>query len=163
MRRCLTALGWLAALVLTFAVTSGCDLLTNKDSDTPTTPSPATGSLDPFVGSFSSASATTPPSPTSCNNLKYTVTPTSTTTATVTFSATCASNVVVNGTGAGTLAGTTLNWNAQGTVTQGSLTCPFTFPSGSNTAVPDGTSGLKINYSGSVCGIPVSGSEVARK
>jgi hypothetical protein len=70
---------------------------------------------------------------------------------------------VVNGTGAGTLGGTTLNWNAQGTITQGSLTCPFVFPSGSNTAVPEGTNSLKINYSGTVCGIPVSGSEVVRK
>lgn len=162
MRRSISTLGWLAALLLTFALTSGCDLLSGDDKDgTPSSPTP-TGSLDPFVGTFTSSS-TTAPSPTSCNNVRYTVTPTSATSATITFSATCAGNVAVNGNGAGTLSGTTLNWNAQGTVSQGGLTCPFTFPSGSNTAVPDGTDGVKINYSGTVCGIAVSGSEVARK
>lgn len=164
MRRYVSTLGWLAALALTFAVTSGCNLLNGDDSNpTSPTPTPTTGSLDPFVGSFAATASATAPSPTSCNNLKYTVTPTSTNSAAVTFSATCATNITVNGTGMGTLNGTTLNWNAVGTISQGGITCPFTFPSGTNTAVPDGTNGVKITYSGSVCGIPVSGSEVVRK
>jgi hypothetical protein len=161
MRRSLTTLGWLAALALTFAFTSGCDYFNNKDEGG-NPGSPTTGNLDPFVGTFSSASTGTP-TPTSCSNLKYTVTPSGTNSATVTFSATCASNITVNGTGSGTVNGTTLNWNSQGTVSQGGLTCPFTFPNGSNTAVPDGTNGVKVNYAGTVCGIPISGSEVLKK
>jgi hypothetical protein len=160
MRRTVAASAWLGALALTFAITSGCDLFSNKDS--PSTPTP-TGSLDPFVGTFTSASSGTP-SPTSCRNVTYVVTPTSSTTATISFTATCASNVAVSGTGTGTLSGTTLNWNAQGTVSQGGLTCPFTFPTGTgNTAVPDAAGAIKVNYSGTVCGIPVSGSEVLKK
>lgn len=160
----LPGLAWVLALVLTFAVTSGCDLLNSKDSgsSTPTTPS-SSATLDQFAGTFSSTPTTASPSATSCNNLKYTVTPTSATTATITFSATCAGNVAVNGTGTGTLSGSTLNWNAQGTIAQGTFSCPFTFPNGSNTAVPDGTNAVKVTYSGTVCGIPVSGSEVVHK
>ena len=164
MRRYLSVLGWLAALAVTLTLTSGCEFLNgNKESSTPTNPSPGgSGSLDPFVGTFTAA-ATGAPSATSCNNLRYTVTPTSATTANVTFSATCASNVTINGSGTGSLNGTTLNWNAQGTVSQGTLTCPFVFPAGSNTAVQEGTNAVRINYSGTICGIPVTGSEVVRK
>src|SRR5215217_887554 len=134
MRRLTSALIWIAALLMTFMLT-GCDMFSDKkDPATPTTPTP-TGSLDPFVGTFASTVTTTPPSPTSCNNVRYTVTPTSATTATITFSATCAGNIAITGNGAGTLSGTTLNWNAQGTVSQGGITCPFTFPTGTgNTA-----------------------------
>ena len=54
-----------------------------------------------------------------------------------------------------------LGWNAQGTVTQGSLTCPFTFTNGK--ATQEATGGVRIVYSGTVCGIPVSGDEVLKK
>jgi hypothetical protein len=151
----LLALGTIVA-VLTLG---GCGLL-DKLKDSPTSPSPATTSLDPFVGSFTSTS-TAAPGPTSCGKVVYVVTPTSTTAATITFSATCASNIEVTGNGAGTLSGSTLAWNAQGSVNQGGITCPFSFSNG--TATPEGTGGLRVNYSGTVCGISVSGSEVVRK
>jgi len=151
----LLALGTILAVL----AAGGCDLL-NKLKDSPTSPSAATTSLDPFVGSFASASAATP-GPTSCANVRYVVTPTSTTAATVTFSATCASSIEVAGNGTGTLSGSTLGWNAQGAVTQGTLTCPFSFANG--TATAEGTGGLRVNYSGTVCGIAVNGSEVVRK
>lgn len=159
MRRTLTgrlALGAIVALV----AAGGCDLLNNESKSSPTAPSSTTASLEPFVGSFTSSSTGTP-SATSCTNLRYVVTPTSLTTATVTFSATCATNVLVNGNGSGTLSGSTLNWNAQGTVTQGAITCPFSFTNG--TATPEGTGSVRVNYAGTVCGISVSGSEVVRK
>jgi hypothetical protein len=156
---------WVAALLFTFAVTPGCDLITDqKTPDSPTQPTPpGNGSIEPFTGSFSSSSTGTP-SATSCTNLKYTVSPTSASAANVTFSATCASNIQINGSGSGAVSGTTLNWNAQGTVTQGSLTCPFTFPNGSgNTAVQEPAGGIRVNYSGTICGIAVTGSDVVKK
>jgi len=58
----------------------------------------------------------------------------------------------VNGSGTGTVSGSTLGWNAQGTVTQGSLTCPFTFTNGK--ATQEATGGVRIVYSGTVCGNP---------
>jgi hypothetical protein len=157
MRRTRFGLVALAASVALVAV-SGCDLFNKKDS--PTAPTTTTTSLDAFVGSFTSSS-TAAPGPTSCNNVKYVVTPTSSTAATVSFSATCATSIQVSGNGAGTLNGSTLGWNAQGSVTQGAITCPFSFTNG--TATPEGTGGLRVNYSGAVCGIAVTGSEVVHK
>lgn len=158
MRRTRSGLLALGTIVAVLA-TGGCGLL-DKLKDSPTSPSPATTSLDPFVGSFTSTS-TAAPGPTSCGNVRYVVTPTSTTSATITFSATCASSIELTGNGTGTLSGSTLGWNAQGSVSQGGITCPFSFSNG--TATPEGTGGLRVNYSGSVCGISVSGSEVVRK
>lgn len=154
MRRALTDLPGVVALVALVAI-SGCDLLNKKDS--PTAPSAPTASLDQFVGTFTSPSVTTV-GPTSCGNLRYLVTPTSSTAATVTFVATCATNIQVSGNGAGTLSGSTLGWSAQGSITQGEITCPFSFANG--TATAEGAGGLRVTYSGTVCGIAVSGTEV---
>lgn len=100
------------ALLLACVLTAGCDLpdiLTGKKDKnpeaTPTSPTSPSGStsMDAFAGTWSSATASTPAS--GCGNLKYTVTPTTSTSAAVTFTATCASNITVNGSGAGTLSG----------------------------------------------------------
>lgn len=157
MRRTLTGPPAIVAIVALVAI-GGCDLLNKKDS--PTAPSPATGSLEPFVGTFVSTSVASV-GPTSCGNLLYLVTPTSATAATVTFTATCATNIQVSGNGTGTLSGSTLGWSAQGTIRQGDITCPFSFASG--TATAEGATGLRVNYSGTVCGIAVSGTEVLAK
>lgn len=144
------------------AASTGCEIITKQNS--PTAPSGSTSSslkMDAFVGSWAS-SAVTPPSPSSCGNLQYTVTPTSASSANVTFSATCAGGLQVSGTGVGTLGASSLNWSAQGTVSQGGIACPFVFPSGSNTAVSEGAA-LRVNYSGTICGLPVSGSELVNK
>ena len=147
------------ALVLACMGAAGCDLFSkDKDGSTPTSPSPPTIGLDAFAGAWTSATATTPA--TGCGTVRYTVTPLSTTSGTVTFAATCASNIQVNGTGAGQINGSALDWSAQGLVSQGGVNCPFTFTNGK--AVED-PGGIKVTYSGTVCGIPVSGSEIVKK
>jgi hypothetical protein len=90
----------------------------------------------------------------------YTVTPVSTTTANITFAGTCAGNVTVTGNGSGTLQGDGLTWTAEGQVSQSGLTCPFSIPTGRATP-QDG--GISIAYQGTVCGIPISGTEVVKK
>jgi len=157
MRRSLTGPAALVALVALVA-TWGCDLLNKKDS--PTAPSSPTASLDQFAGTFTSSPVATV-GPTTCGNVRYVVAPTSTTAATVTFTATCAASIEVSGSGTGTLSGSTLGWSAQGTITQGDITCPFSFANG--TATAEGTSSLRVNYSGTVCGIAVSGTDVVAK
>src|SRR4051812_18531865 len=82
-----------AALLLACAAAAGCDLLSKKSTDSPT--SPSSTSIDAFAGTWQSVTAGTPP--TGCGNLKYTVTPTTTTSANVSFTATCASNINVTG------------------------------------------------------------------
>ena len=154
--------GFATALLLACVLTAGCDLIGGKDKDddaseSPTSPTPTT-SLDSFAGTWSSVTPSTPP--TGCGNLKYTVTPTTTTSAAVTFTATCASNITVNGSGAGTLAGNVINWSASGLVAQGGVNCPFTF---TNSKAPLDAGQVVVNYTGTVCGIPVSGTETVKK
>ena len=141
------------AILLACVLTTGCglqDLLTgkkdkNSEATSPTAPSGST-SMDAFAGTWSSATASTPAS--GCGNVKYTITPTTTTSAAVTFTATCASNINVTGSGAGLVA-------------QGGVNCPFTFTNSKATMGTDGQ--VVVNYSGTVCGIPVSGTETVKK
>jgi hypothetical protein len=150
-----------AALALACVLAAGCDLLnTKKDtSSTPTSPSTPTASLDAFAGTWQSVTASTPA--TGCGNLKYTVTPVSSSSANVTFTATCASNITVTGSGSGTLSGSTIDWSATGLVGQGGVNCPFSFSNSKATLGTDGN--IVVAYSGTVCGIPVSGTETVKK
>lgn len=150
-------------LVAASLLSAGCDLLGNKNtspSTTPTSPTPTpTASLDQFAGTWQSVTASTPP--TGCGNLKYTVTPTTTTSANVSFTATCASNINVSGAGSGTLSGSAITWSSSGLVSQGGVNCPFTFTN--SKATLDATNQVVVNYTGTVCGIPVSGTETVKK
>jgi hypothetical protein len=151
-------------LMLTCILAGGCDLLDrNKDksssSETPTSPSSTGASMDAFAGTWSSVSASTPA--TGCGNVKYTVIPVSASSGTVSFSATCGGNINVNGTGSGTMSGSTLNWSATGVVSQGGVNCPFSLPNGK--ATQDTSGQVVVTYAGTVCGIPVSGTETVKK
>jgi hypothetical protein len=148
----------LASLLAAATLATGCEMLNfNRDTDAnPTGPGRTSTSVDAFAGTWTSA---TTPTATTCGNIQYTVTPNGSG-ANVTFAATCAGNIQVTGAGSGKVAGTSLDWSAQGLVGQGGVNCPFTFTNGK--AVED-PGGIKITYSGTVCGIPVSGSEVLKK
>jgi hypothetical protein len=152
-----------AVFILACALTTGCELLTKKDatptSPTPTTPTTPAASIDAFAGTWASITPSTPP--TGCGNLKYTITPTSATAANVSFTATCASNITVTGSGSGTLSGSIVTWSASGLVGQGGVNCPFTFTN--NKATLESAGQVVVNYSGTVCGIPVSGTETVKK
>ena len=151
-----------AVFVLACVMTTGCELLNKKDPATPTSPTTPTtpaASVDAFAGTWASITPSTPP--TGCGNLKYTVTPTTASSANVTFSATCAGNINVTGSGAGTLTGSVINWNANGLVGQGGVNCPFTFAN--SKATLESTGQIVVNYTGTVCGIPVSGTETVKK
>ena len=151
-----------AAFLLACAMTAGCDMFSNKNNTTPgPSPTPTTtASLDSFAGTWKSVTASTPA--TGCGDLKYTITPTTSTTAAVSFTATCASNINVTGSGSGTLSGSAINWSSSGLVSQGGVNCPFTFTNSKATLGADGTT-IAVNYTGTVCGIPVSGTENVKK
>src|SRR5215208_6609843 len=112
----------MATVAFACALTGACDSLKKLTEKNPTSPT-ATASLSDFAGTWVTARSGFPS--TSCGGVTYTVTPVTASTANVTFNGTCAGTIQVNGTGSGTVSGSTLNWNAQGTVTQGSLSCPF--------------------------------------
>ena len=151
-----------AAFVLCCAMTTGCDLLSKKDpastSTSPTGPTTPAVSVDAFAGTWASVTPSTPA--TGCGNLKYTVTPTTTSAANVTFAATCAGNINVTGSGVGTLSGSVITWSASGLVGQGGVNCPFTF---TNSKATLDAGQILVNYTGTVCGIPVSGTETVKK
>ena len=88
--------------------------------------------------------------------MTWTITPTGAATATIAYSATC-SGVAVTGTGSGTLNGATLNWTTSGTAANN---CPYGL---SGTATPDGAADLRVTYSGTVCGQPVSGTDTLHR
>jgi len=149
-----------ATLAIGCLLTAACDAIDKLTGKNPTSPSSSSSTaLGDFAGTWVTSSSSLPA--TSCGAVKYTVTPVTTTTANVTFSATCAGNIDITGNGTGTVSGSTLGWNAQGTVTQGSLSCPFTFTNGK--ATQETTGGVRIVYNGTVCGIPIAGDEVLKK
>ncbi|HVL65997.1 MAG TPA: hypothetical protein VM364_01915 [Vicinamibacterales bacterium] len=142
---------------------AGCSLFDRFKDDkeeggTPTSPGTAV-SLETFAGTWTSSTASTPA--TGCGNLTYTVTPVGTNAANVVFAGTCAGSINVSGNGTGKISGSTLQWSAQGLVGQGGVNCPFSFTNGKATKEADGS--IKVTYSGTVCGIPVSGTEVVKK
>jgi hypothetical protein len=151
------------AVALLCLLAAGCDLFNNKKDDatptTPTSPSSPSVTMNAFAGTWASVTAATPA--TGCGNVKYTVTPITATSANVQFNGTCAGNITVTGTGTGTLSGSTLNWSATGLVAQGGVNCPFSFTN--SKATTDATGQLVVDYSGTVCGIPVSGTETVKK
>lgn len=151
-----------AAFTLACVLSTGCDLLTKKETTasptSPTSPTPTT-SVDAFAGTWASVTTSTPP--TGCGNLRYTITPTTATTANVSFTATCAGNIAVTGSGAGTLSGSVINWSASGLVAQGGVNCPFTFTN--SKATLESATQILVNYTGTVCGIPISGTETIKK
>jgi hypothetical protein len=148
---------FLPAILAGALALGGCDLFTKDES--PTAPSP-TGSLTTFAGTWISASAAPLPS-SGCGAVQYTLAPIDATKATINFSATCAGSIQINGSGSGALKGETLEWSAQGVVSQGGVNCPFTFTNGK--LEEEGTDSLKVTYSGTVCGIPVSGTEIVKR
>src|SRR5829696_504859 len=153
-----------AVCVAACVLSTACDLpfLSKKDKDdsgTPTSPSGPSASIDAFAGTWSSISASSPAN--GCGDLKYTVTPTSTSSATITFNATCAGSIALTGSGAGTLSGNVISWTANGLVAQGGVNCPFAFTNSKATLGSDGQ--IAVNYTGTVCGIPVTGTETVKK
>jgi len=150
---------FVAALAIVCMLTAACNLIDKFKGKNPTEPSSTSASVGDFAGTWVTSSSSLPA--TSCGAVKYTVTPVTDKSANVTFGGTCAGNIEVTGSGTGTVSGAALEWNAQGTVTQGSLSCPFNFTNGKATQETAG--GMRIVYNGAVCGIPVTGDEVLKK
>jgi hypothetical protein len=84
------------------------------------------------------------------------------TSALIVFAATCA-NARIRGRGVGQLSNGVLFWKAEGVLALTSgRTCQFRFVEG-NRAVPAGEGLVKVIYSGTVCDVPVSGSQVVKR
>lgn len=151
------------------ALLGGC--VEVKSSSTPTAPSVTvagpgspgiTGgiTIQAFSGTWSSGTGADSVLPSQCTAFDYRLSPAADgRTGSVAFKATCA-GVSVDGSGTGVLNGDVLSWTAQGTATRAGLSCPFAFDD-STATLENG--GVRVNYRGTVCGFPLSGSELLRK
>jgi hypothetical protein len=124
--------------------------------------------VDGFVGQWNGdtgpvGAAEAAKAASSCTDIEFRVfRDTDSASAAIVFAATCA-RVRIRGEGKGLVAGGTLHWRAAGTAAlAGGKSCRFAFLEG-NTATPAGEGMVKVTYSGTVCDVPVSGTETIRR
>jgi hypothetical protein len=146
-------------LIVTLAVAStacGYDTLKNLFSS-PTEPS-NTGDIRSYLGTW--AGPTVAPAAQSCGSMQWTITSQTGGQAGGDFSAACADGVSLTGTMTATHGETSIPWAATGTATKGAATCPFSM---TGTGTFQGTSNILVNYAGTSCNGPVSGSETIKR
>ena len=142
-----------AAVALAAAVSAGCFDLSKSGSQ----PS-GSGSL--LSGTWRSVSGDSPNE--NCSNFQWSVTEYTGSTASGAFSMTCYGNVQVAGTAHGTLTSATLvTWGVTATANGPGLpaSCPIAL---TGTATLGGDT-ITIPYTGTMCGTPVSGTQVMKK
>jgi hypothetical protein len=128
-------------------------------SDSGVSPTGSAAVLEALAGAWTLGSSSTA-LPAGCTALDYTVTKAADgNSAAVAFKGACA-GIEGSGSGTGTVSGSTLKWTAEGTATRSGVTCPFNFTDG--TAAAEGN-GVRVTFAGTVCGLPVSGSELLRR
>jgi len=140
---------------------AGCEFTTSEGELNPITPSQV--AITPvLLGTWSinaAASGTGLPSAASCTELEFTFTEQNGAMASGTFRASCAGGIELTGTATGTYTDELLTVMASGTASVLGTQCPFTL---SGTARVT-TSQIEIDYTGTSCLGPVSGSEVLNR
>jgi hypothetical protein len=146
------------ALFLTLAVAStACSQMFKSLLGSPTEPS-KTGDVRSYLGTWTGA--TVAPVAQSCGSMLWKITSQTGGQASGDFSATCADGVTLAGTMTATHGETSIPWAATGTATKGTVTCPFSM---TGTGTFQGTSNIVLNYAGTSCNGPVSGSETIKR
>jgi hypothetical protein len=146
-----------AALILILAsVTTACFGLDKILGDSPTSPSQDPGTIRSYIGTWVGPTITTYPTTQSCGNMQWKVTSQTGAQIGGDFQATCAPGTTLAGTVVATHSDTSIPWAASGTATQGTTSCPFSV-TGSGTF--QGTSNILVTYAGTVCSLPVNGTE----
>ena len=146
------------ALILVAASSSAACIDMFKDLfSSPTEPSKP-GDIRSYLGTWNGPSST--PSAQSCAGLQWKITSQTGGQVSGDFAATCADGVSLTGTMTATHGETSIPWAASGTASKGATTCPFSM-TGSGTF--QGTSNIVVNYAGTSCNGPVSGSETIKR
>ena len=147
-----------AIVVAVALAAAGCVGFEHKS--TVTGPSNGTATINALMGTWASASSGVIPSPSTCVDFKWNPTEQTATSAKGSFSATCAGSLKVAGTASGTLSGSTISWDANGTATEsGGPSCAITLTGTAEL----GTNSIRIPYTGNTCVGPVSGVEILNK
>jgi hypothetical protein len=147
------------ALVVTFAVSSAaCSQLYKNIFSSPTEPS-GTGDVRSYLGTWTGVTAAAPVAQ-SCGGLQWKITSQTGGQASGDFSAACADEVTLAGTMTATHGETSIPWAATGTATKGTATCPFSM---TGTGTFQGTSNILVNYAGTSCNGPLSGTDTIKR
>ena len=147
------------ALIVTLAACSAaCGQLFKNIFSSPTEPSNA-GDVRSYLGTWAGATAVAPAAQ-SCGGLQWKITSQTGSQAGGEFSASCGDGVILAGTMTATHGETSIPWAATGTATKGTVTCPFSM---TGTGTFQGTSNILVNYAGTSCNGPVSGSETIKR
>jgi hypothetical protein len=150
------------ALIITLAVAStacfGLDNLFNFNSPSDTDSS--TTAPRSYLGTWTGPSLATPSTQT-CGGLQWVITSQTGTQITGDFTGTCSDGTTLAGTVVATITDpTTIPWAASGNATQGTTSCTFNV---AGTGKFQGTSNIVVNYSGTACGVSVSGSDTIKR
>jgi len=160
-------------LALALAIVTSACVEMKREATTPMSPSasPASPSSSPSgqvsgvlnAGAWSSVTqrVTSSFNPGDCGNFQWHITTLTTTSASGTFSAVCAGGLALSGTAEGKMEGISANITVSGTGS--SLTIPSCAFSISAVAVPQTLDTVKLTYSGNVCGMTTSGTEILKK
>ena len=147
------------ALVIALAVGStACFDLFKNLFNSPTTPTETNGDVRSYIGTWNGP--TVAPVAQSCGSLQWKITSQTGNQASGDFSATCFDSVKLAGTMTATHSDSSIPWAATGTATKGAATCPFNM---TGTGTFQGTSNIVVNYSGTSCNGPVSGTETIKR
>ena len=146
------------ALILTVALFSAACMDMFKNIFTSPTEPTKTGDVRSYLGTW--AGPTLAPAAQSCGSLIWKITSQTGTQASGDFSATCSDDVKLTGTMTATHGETSIPWAVTGTATKGETTCPFSI---TGTGTFQGTSNILVNYAGTSCNGPVSGSETIKR
>jgi len=162
---------WVVLFVFVVGVMAvGCSA---SSTATPTSPSPTSGtssSATQTIGSLSTggtwASMAADPlpgtlnlNPGTCGNFKWALTSMTAVGAAGTFSANCGGGLSLAGNATATLNVTNVAWGATGGVTGSGVSCSFVV---NGTAALE-TTGVRVNYTATVCGVTITGSELLKK
>jgi hypothetical protein len=146
------------ALLITLAVSSTACFDMFKDIfKSPTTPTDP-DAIRSYIGTWAGPAIT--PAAQSCGGLQWKITSQTGSQASGEFAAACADGVKLAGVVTATHSDTTIPWAATGTATKDAMTCPFNM---TGTGTFQGTSNIVVNYAGTTCLGPLSGSETIKR
>ena len=149
-----------AAIALLALSATACYGLENLFNKSPTSATDSTTSPRSYIGTWSDPAAAAPTTQ-SCSGLEWKITTQTGTQITGDFTGTCAGGIVLAGSMVATITdATTIPWAASGNATQGSTSCTFNL---TGTGTFQGTSSIVVSYSGTACGVSVSGSETIKR
>jgi hypothetical protein len=168
----------LCAFIVSAALASACGFehsrnvlvptdVANSTSITPGAPQAGAPVLASLVGTWSEVSPIgaraigSLPTPNSCSAFQFTMTNQTSSSATGSFTAQCPGNLSLSGTISGQLGGATIPMVITGIATApGEAACPFTL---NGTGVPQSATELRIDYTGTTCLGPVTGTATLRQ